>query len=103
MISVPFSLLVTADNLGTKGNSGLLCGLDISRNSPSDKGCMVKVDFTDIHAITNKQSDSFILDRLPLAEGVFKEKRIQGESLNCIILVSPISDNDYREASFITH
>lgn len=103
MISVPFSMLVMADKLGTKGNSGLLCGLDISGNSPSDKGCMVKIDFTDVHAVANKQSDSFILDRLPLSEGVFKEKCIQSECLNSIILVSPVTNNKNGEAGFITH
>ena len=103
MISVPSSLLVMADKLGTKGNSGLLCGLDISGNSPSDKGCMVKVDFTDVHAIPNKQFDGFIFDSFPLPECLFEEKRIQSECSDCVILVSPVRDNKNRETGFITH
>lgn len=103
MNNVSSSVPRFAEKLSAISNPALLCGLNVSSNSPINKGLVIEVDETNAFAFLNEPLNCVFNEHLPALERSFKEDFVKSESSDSVVLIFSVANDKYRHSDFVLH
>ena len=103
MNNVSSSVPRFAEKLCTISNPALLRGLNVSSNSPINKGRMIEVNKANAFAFVNKPLNCVFNEHLPALKRSFKEDFVKSESSDSVVLIFSVANDEYRHSGLVLH